>query len=179
MTDTTAPEETIDWQHPEVKTRLVAWLKDELRGWRSDWIASATDTRVESDLTRALDYCGERIDGYEMGKYLEISRQWPMDAGAVHILHLATSHRIQIIGDVKRERTPKTERAEGDWQVGDFFSVENDYRVFQITAIDRNRSYEVHIVCGDGANYDVSFDWLKNRATERRTGYDDRRPVRP
>lgn len=122
---------SFDWQHPRVLSELSRTLV-ELPSFRS-WLDAAgrvhLGDRNSADIEQALRYCGEKIDSYQMARFLEDSRSWPSNEGLCELLGASRVERTKLIKKFENELRPKPAKKQGiplgailkaqgeDWQV--------------------------------------------------------------
>lgn len=152
--------EDIDWQHPEVVTKLVDTLLEETLDWRARARPSSTKEIDGPALLGALRYVGEKLDAFQMARYLEDNRHWGSDQELVYALRGAATWRESIIRDMKRKLNPTT-APEDRYQVGFRFSYGGG--AYEITNIDRDltHAYAVQrIGSSNGPSHHLSRDRL-------------------
>jgi len=101
-----ATEASFDWQHPTVQEQLPTRLMTRVGPWRQ--AAGRKDYTEDRDaIVDALAFVGEKLDAYQMARFLEDSRQWPSDADLVDTLRAARTERKQIILELQSQHAVK------------------------------------------------------------------------
>lgn len=101
--------EIFDWQHEKVRDRLATRLRTDLKPWLDDHDLSSrlsADT-IHKHLLAALDFVGERPDGYVMARFLEDNRSWPANQWLVAITSTAAKLRDRAIQELEDGARPK------------------------------------------------------------------------
>lgn len=110
-----------DWQSPAVLARLVEDVAIELKPWLEGRDRN-NHTQNLADIAGALLFGGERLDGFQMARYLEDSRYWPSDEALVGHLKFARELRKAVIARLNRELAASPlENQEGEVVVGTLF----------------------------------------------------------
>lgn len=112
---------TYDWQDRKVVEDLADTLMTEIRSWREDNGRKGNESSDRTDLMRAIVYAGQKLDAFQMARYLEDSRLWPADQALVLQLRPASSFRDRILAELNRPPAPPV--VEGEVRVGIHFSV--------------------------------------------------------
>ena len=89
-----------EWDDPDVTARLIEMMISETAAWRDKngvVLPHWGPEKLSHNLAAALDYAGERVDGYALGHFLEIHCHWPTDQELVSALAKTRNHRDAIL----------------------------------------------------------------------------------
>jgi hypothetical protein len=125
--------ENIDWQHPEIARRLAVKLSAALSAWR---VVHGLPTRERDtvDLLEAITFTGERLDAFQMARFLEDSRLWPSDQALVITLADSKKIREKVITEFQAELAPKLLGNQGP-QIGQKITRNNGVIEFELISI--------------------------------------------
>lgn len=128
----------IDWQHPDIPRRLAEKLSGALSAWRlaHSLPVRATDHR---DLLDAIVFAGERLDAFQMARFLEDSRLWSSDQALVITLADSKKIREKVITELQQELAPKLLGNQGP-QLGVKVTRNNGQIEFELIEIKKTTS---------------------------------------
>lgn len=156
-----------DWQSADVIDLLTTQMMTDLYEWRHDRGRALRGADDSADLRRAIVFAGQKLDAFQMARFLEDSRLWPADQQLVLKLQYAAKERARIVA--KLNEPPAPERIEGATEVAIGVVFWEKAMEYMVTAgPDHNGNWTVEHIATKQVYANIDTGLIQRRLDEAR-----------
>lgn len=151
------------WEDQNVIERTVSIIMSHIEPWRLEHGRGHRTEKDASDLTAAMRFAGESADAFQMARFLEDSRFWPVNQALLMPLLNAQQARLDAINALEDERKPKPVLPL-PWAIGLFFRTSGEiYKVVGMLqpCADTDNEQGYTVADRSGLSFRVSHSAIK------------------